>query len=163
VNSARLPLRWQLWSLRERVLVALAAIVVIVGAGWPLLWAPIERDVERSASALARAHADAAKARRLGDEAIALEREAAPARTADARKAFESVAAASGVRDRLTALEASDGRVRATFGSIDLVTLAAFVDALGREERLFVRDALLAAQVDAGTVRAELTLARDPR
>jgi type II secretory pathway component PulM len=143
------------------MLVGLAAVVVIVGAGWPLLWAPIERDVGRSATVLARARAAAAESRRLADEALALERESKPVRTADPRRAFDAVVAASGVGDRLTAVDTSEGRVRATFASIDVVTLAAFVDALARDEGLFVRDALLAARVDPGTVRAEITVARD--
>jgi hypothetical protein len=50
--------------------------------------------------------------------------------------------------------------VRLTFASIDMPSLAVLLDALAREEQLFPVEALLAARVEPGTVRAELVLAR---
>jgi type II secretory pathway component PulM len=155
--------RWQAWSLRERSLIALAVVVIVLGAGWPLLWAPIERDVAQSDLALARARADAAASREAAAEIASLARTPVKPRNSDLSAAFDAVIDQQALRDKFTSANVTDGRIRVTFAAIDATALAALVDALGREELLFVRDALLAARVEPGLVRAELTLARDPR
>ena len=154
--------RWRLWSLRERALVVLGVVVVVVAAGWPLLWAPIQRDVHASAVAVARARADAASTRQAAAEIPGLERKARAPRHPDLAAAVQAALAARGLRD-VTAIDVKDGRARLVFAAIDMTTLASLVDALGKDEQLFVREALLAARVEPGSVRAELTLVRDTK
>jgi type II secretory pathway component PulM len=89
-----------------------------------------------------------------------LKRNAKPVRTADLRSAVEQAGAARGLANLLTSIDASEGRVRVTFAAVDVDALAPFIEALGRDELLFVREATLVARVEPGTVRAELTLAR---
>ena len=155
--------QWLRLSDRERLLVVLATVVIVLGAGWPLFWQPIERDLAVASRELVQARRDAIALQESADDVAALRKRAIAPRTADVRAAVESVIAARGLRPALTALDASEGRVRATFGAIDTAALAALVDALGREELVFVREAMLVARVDSG-VRAELTRARaEPR
>ncbi|HVE50696.1 MAG TPA: type II secretion system protein GspM [Casimicrobiaceae bacterium] len=152
---------WVRWSPRERALVALGAIVVVLGAGWPLLWQPIERDLERSSRELATLHAHMRSMNEAASEIPQLIRNAKPPRTADAKAAIESTLKARGLAASVSAIDAtSDGRVRLTFASVELPALAALLDALGRDEQLFTREATLAARVEPGQLRAEVTLAR---
>jgi type II secretory pathway component PulM len=155
--------RWRQWSLRERALIALGGVVVVVAAGWPLLWAPIQRDVDASPIAVARARAAAASARQAAAEIPGLERKAQAPRNVDVAGAVQAALAAQGLRDVATSVDAKAGRARLTFAAIDMATLATLVETLGRDEQLFVREALLAGRVEPGSVRAELTLARDVR
>lgn len=151
---------WLRLSSRERALIALGLLVVVFGAGWPLLWQPIERDLEVRTAELAATRLRASEAQRAADEVVGLQRSAKAPRTADLRRAAESVVTMQGMKGALTALEASEGRVRLTFAAIDAVALAALVEALGRDELLFVSEAILATRVEPGRVRAELVLAR---
>jgi type II secretory pathway component PulM len=151
---------WHRLSWRERTLIVLGVLVVVLGAGWPLLWEPIQHEVAAGSIELARARAEAGTARRTADEIAGLARSVKRARTADPRAAVETVVGERGLRASLTALDANAGRVRLTFAAIDVAALAGLLDALGRDEQLFAREALLAARVEPGSVRAELTLAR---
>ena len=94
------------------------------------------------------------------NELAGLVREAKTARTADPRAAAERVVNAAGLRGDLTAIGVSDGRVRLTFAAIDFQMLNALIEQLGREEQLFPAEALVAARVVSGSVRAELALFR---
>ena len=151
---------WYQRSPRERLLIALAAIVVAGGAGHALLYRPLSNDLADSERAAAKARADVAVARQLADEVAGLAREPRAAQTADLRAAAARVAAATGLGDAVTALDARDGSVRVTFADVGLDAFAAFVDAAGREELLFPSEMLLAARVTPGRVRAEATLER---
>ena len=151
---------WSRMSSRERALITLGVLVVVLGVGWPLLWQPIAHDLERSALELARVRSQAVVAQQAADEIEALRRNAKTPRTGDIASAVESVVSARGLRPALTALDAKDGRARLTFAAIELTALAGLIEALGRDEQLFALEATLAARVEAGSVRAELALAR---
>jgi len=151
---------WQQRSPRERVLLVLAAIAVAGAAGHALLYRPLVLDLHDSEHAAARARADVAVARQLADEVAGLAREPRTAPTADPRAAASRVAAATGLKDALTAIDVREGSVRVTFADVGLDAFAAFVEAAGREELLFPSEMLLAARVTPGRVRAEATFER---
>jgi type II secretory pathway component PulM len=151
---------WHRRSARERVLIALAAIVVAGSAGHALIYRPLAIDLLESEHAVARARTDVAVARQLADEVAGLAREPRTAQTADPRAAAARVAAATGLGDAVTALDARDGVVRVTFADVGLDAFARFVEAAGRDELLFPSEVLLAARVVPGRVRAEATLER---
>jgi len=151
---------WQQRSPRERVMLALAASVVAGGAGYALLYRPLSIDLLDSERAAARSRADVAVARQLADEVAGLAREPRVAQTADPRAAAARVAAATGLGDAVTAIDARDGGVRVTFADVGLATFAEFVEAAGREELLFPSEMLLAARMTPGRVRAEATFER---
>jgi type II secretory pathway component PulM len=151
---------WHARSPRERLLIALAAIVLAGGAGYALLYQPLAQDLGDTEQAAARTRAQVVAARQVADEVAGLARDVRAARTADARAAIVRVAAAAGIRDALTAIDVNDGRVRVTFADVGLDAFATFVETLGREELLFPTEMLLAARVTPGRVRAEATLAR---
>jgi type II secretory pathway component PulM len=150
---------WAGTSPRERSLLALGALVVVIAAAY-VLWQPMQRDSSATSRALAQMHARTATAQAAVNEIAGLSREARSPRTPDARAAAERVVDAQGLRGALTAIDAQSGRVRLTFASIQVVALHALLDRLGREEQLFPAEAMLAAQVVPGTVRAEVSLAR---
>jgi type II secretory pathway component PulM len=151
---------WQQRSPRERVLIALAAIVVAGSAGHALLYRPLSTDLVDSERALAKTRADLAVARLLADEAAGLVREPRTAQTADPRAAVARVAAATGLGDAVTAIDGRDGSVRVTFADVRLDAFATFVETAGREELLFPSEVLVAARATPGRVRAEATLER---
>jgi type II secretory pathway component PulM len=151
---------WQQRSPRERVMLALASIIVAGGAGYALLYRPLAIDLQDSERAAAQARADVVVARQLADEVAGLARESRAAPTADPRAAAARVAAATGLGNAVTAIDARDGSVRVTFADVSLDAFAAFVDAAGREELLFASEMLLAARVTPGRVRAEATFER---
>ncbi len=153
---------WRQRPPRERALVALAALVVGGAAVYGLLYRPLAEGRTELERAAAQARSDVATARRLADDVAGLAREARAAPTADLRAAAMRVVAASGLKDALTAIDASNGRVRVTFADVGVDAFAAFVDLAGREELLFPAEVLLAARVTPGQVRAEATLARPP-
>jgi type II secretory pathway component PulM len=151
---------WRRRAPRERALIALAAVAVLGAAAYALLYRPLAADLDAMDRATAQARADVAVARRQADDIAGLARERRTAQTPDLRAATARVAAAAGLKDALTALEVTDGRVRVTFADVGLAAFADFVDAAGREELLFPTDVLFAARVAPGQVRAEATLAR---
>jgi len=152
--------QWMRISPRERWLIALGTALVVAVVGYAFVWEPIARDLSAMRATLEKTDARVRHARTAADEIAGLAREVRAPRTADPRAATEQVITATGLRGELTAIGASEGRIRVTFAAIDFTRLASLVDALGRDEQLFVAEALVAARVVPGSVRAELTLAR---
>jgi type II secretory pathway component PulM len=83
-----------------------------------------------------------------------------PPRAADPRAAVERALAERSLRPAVTALDEKDGRVRLTFAAVRFDALVALLDALAKTDGLRAVEAVLAARVEPGTIRAELTLAR---
>lgn len=151
---------WRRLSPRERMLLALAAVVVIAGALYALAYRPLAQDLDDVERAAAHGHAEVAVARRLADETAGLAREPRSPQTDELRAAAMRVAAVTGLTEALTAADAGDGRVRVTFADVGLAAFAGFIETAGRDELLFPTEMLLAARVTPGRVRAEATLAR---
>lgn len=151
---------WLHASTRERGLVILGTIIVVGGLGHAFAWEPLLRNLAATEVALADARTRFAQSGQLANELAGLAREAKPFRTADPRSAAERVVAAAGLRGDVTAIGVSEGRVRLTFAAVDFAALNALIEQLGRDEQLFPVEALVAARVVPGSVRAELALAR---
>ena len=64
------------------------------------------------------------------------------------------------VRAAVSTLDVQDGRVRLGFAAVRFDALVGLLDALAKSEGLRAVDATLTARVEAGTVRADVTLAR---
>ncbi|MEP7327683.1 MAG: type II secretion system protein GspM [Betaproteobacteria bacterium] len=151
---------WERSSRREHAMV-ISALVVVGGAlGWLLLLQPMQADITRMQRDNARNHAVLAAAQAQAADLATLARDTAPTATADARGAVERVIAERGLRPALTSIDLQDGRVRVLFNSVRFETLAAVLDALARNDGVRLVDAVLTTRVEAGTVRAELTLVR---
>jgi type II secretory pathway component PulM len=150
---------WLAASARERNLLALGALVIGIAAVY-VLWQPMQRDLAVTSRAIAQIEARTVSAQAAVNEIAGLSREARAPRTPDARAAAERIVDAQGLRGAMTAIDAQPDRVRITFSAVQLGALHAALDRLGREEHLFPVEALLAAQVVPGTVRAEVSLAR---
>jgi type II secretory pathway component PulM len=151
---------WMHASSRERGLIAAGTIIVVASLGYAFLWDPLMRDLKSADQALASARIRALQTQQAADELAGLGREAKPPRTADPRAGAERVVTGAGLRGDLTAIGSDGGRVRLTFAVIDFPALNALIEQLGREEQLFPVEALVAARVVAGSVRAELALSR---
>jgi len=151
---------WDRASRRERSMIVAAAIVVALAVAWVGVWQPMNADIARLERDLPRARTVLATARAQADALVALQRTAASAPSADPRVAVERVLAERGLRPAVTALDVQDGRVRLTFAAVRFDALIALLDALARTDGLRAVDAVVAARVEPGTVRAELTLAR---
>jgi type II secretory pathway component PulM len=104
--------------------------------------------------------AELAAARKTTEEAAGLARTPAAPAAADPRATLDRILAQQNLRGAVTQLDWQEGRARVVFAAVPYDTLIALLEALQREGNLRVVDATLTARVDAGTVRAELTLAR---
>ena len=158
--AARLRESWSHASSRERVLVVFGTLVVVGALGHAFVWEPLMRDLASTDRALLSGRARVAHSQQAVNEIAGLKREAKAPRTVDPRVAAERVVVAAGLRGDLTAIDLRDGRVRLTFAAIDFPVLNALIAQLGRDEQLFPVEALVAARVVPGSVRAELALTR---
>ena len=154
--------RW--WQIRsrgeQRTLAALAALAALALL-WLAVWQPIVRDSARLEQRAVADRATLVEARRASDEIAALARAAPVAPAADARAALEAILAARNLKGAATQFERLDNdRLRVTFDSIAFDALAEVLDALQREAHLRVTDLVATARVEAGQVRADLTLTR---
>jgi len=70
------------------------------------------------------------------------------------------VLAERSLRAAVGTLDAQDGRVRLGFPAVRFDALVGLLDTLAKSEGLRAVDATLTARVEAGTVRADVTLAR---
>lgn len=148
-------------SPRERWLVGTALALVLAAAGWAWVLDPLQRDLAATGDAARDARAALARAQGQADALAGLARASAPAPAAPG-PATERLLAQRGLRAAVTSLQARDARVDLMFEAIDFVALTGFVDAMGREARLFPVEVLLAARTTPGSVRAEIAFARPP-
>lgn len=151
---------WDRASRREHALIALAAAVVAFAVLWLWLWQPMTADTARLERDLPRTQAVLAAARAQADDVAALQRASARAKTGDPRAAVERVLAERGLRAAVGTLDVQDGRVRLGFPAVRFDALVGLLDALAKSDGMRAVDATLTARVEAGTVRADVTLAR---
>ncbi len=141
-------------------MIVAAAVVLAAAAGWTWLWQPMNADIARLSRDLPRAHGVLVAARAQASDLIALQRASGTGKSGDPRAALERVLAERNLRPAVTALDVQDGRVRLTFAAVRFDALVTLLDTLARTDGLRAVDAVLAARVEPGTVRAELTFAR---
>jgi len=147
---------WQRASSRERALVVLGGLVVALALGWALVWQPVTRDLEQSASTIALERAALDRARQQANDIAAIP--ATPARPAvDLRSAVERAFAQRGLAG---SVEARDGGVRVVLTAARFDALVAALGTLASESGIRVAAATLSPRVEPGTVRAELSLVR---
>jgi general secretion pathway protein M len=146
---------WQLRSPTERSLWLVAGGIVLVLAVWLLLWQPLTRDIERLERRLVEQRATLDTARRQADEIAALARNTAVPAARDARSDVESALARQGLK--ATAIDRDDQRLRVTLDAVPFDVLATLLESLQRDARLTVAELTIAARVEPGQVRAEMT------
>jgi general secretion pathway protein M len=156
VNGA-LRDRWATLAPRERGLLVVGAIVVAGALIYAVAWRPLADD-------LPRARADAERAERrlaaaTASASVAGSRTQAPLR-GPLDLSIRAALARQGVGTTDAVVEVAGTRAALTIPSIRFSTLVALVDTLARNEAVHVVDATIAARVEPGQVRAELTLAR---
>ncbi len=151
---------WDRASPRERRLLALAGIVVALGAGWAWIWQPLQSDIARLSRDLPLAQQVLAAARSQADDLVALQRAPGTVRSGDPRAAVERVLAEHGLRPAVASLDVQEGRVRLTFAAVRFDALPVVIETLGRADGLRVVEANVTARVEPGTVRAEFTFVR---
>ncbi len=158
--SPGLSAAWDRASTRERKLIVFVILVVIAAAGWSWLWQPILADLARMQRVRTNEQQVLATARAQANELVALQRTSGGAKSGDPRAAVERALAERGLRSAVLALDSQDGRVRVTLSAVRFDALIALLDTLGKDQGLRAAEAVLAARVEPGTVRAELTLSR---
>ena len=157
----RLAQWWQSRSRHEKHALAAAGALVALALVWLIVWQPLVRDSDRLAHRLAADRATLADARRIADEIAGLARAPAAPVAADPRAALDPVLSAQNLRTAATQIERIDNdRVRITFDTISVDALTAFLDAVQRDARLRVVEVVATARVEAGRVRADVTLTR---
>jgi len=154
-----MPAAWQRASVREQRLVVAAALVVVLGLGYALVWKPMLADIDRLARDLPQARSVLDAARAQADSIVALERAPAALRTQEPLAVVERVVAERNLRAQVTALDAQEGRVRLTFAAVRFDAIPGLVDALQRAG-VRVAEVTVAQRVEAGMVRAEFAFVR---
>jgi type II secretory pathway component PulM len=158
---------WDRASLRERLLVGFAVVLVVLGLFYGVAWPALTRDIERTRQDLAHDRATLAYLQgRLqpvrGSAGPAGASPVAPLPTgpadAQTRAGVARVLAAHGFADAQVDLR--DGRLGVVIPGAPFEALVAALDEIRRSTGLRVVEARLAARVDPGTVRADLTLGR---
>jgi general secretion pathway protein M len=151
---------WSLRSGRERIALVLVGSVVAFALLWSLAWRPLQQDSERLARELVQQRAALSDARRQADEIAGLARNAPASPTGDARAAIESAFARQGLKPS-GAIERVEGeRWRMTFDAIGFDALTSLLDSLQRDVGVRATEISVTGRVEAGQVRAEVTLAR---
>jgi type II secretory pathway component PulM len=151
--------RWTALPTRDRRLLVVAAALVLALAAWALLWQPMVRGAATMRAAVPRDAAALAEGRRQVEEIAGLARAPAVPRSEEPRAALERILAGSGLRPAVTQLDWQDGRARIVFAVVAFDRLVGVLEALQREGRLRVVEAVVTARVEPGSVRAEITLA----
>jgi len=150
---------WDASTPARRTMIAVVAIAVAAGAllfGVRPLTAAIDRaqgDVARMRSVL-----DVAQAR-IADSA-SLARTPPPLHAGDLRTAVDRVLARHELRAAPVASATTEGRYAVVVDDARFDAVVAALDALARDEGVHVVDATLAARVEPGRVRADMTFTR---
>jgi general secretion pathway protein M len=153
---------WDRMSSRERGLAIAAVAAVLLAAAWSMVWQPMQDDMLRLRRELPRDRAVLAAARAQASEIAGLQRGTQPQFGGDSRKAIERVLGERALLAALTALEVKDTRTTITFAAISFDALVGLLDTLAKTDGLRPVDATLTSRIDPGTVRAEITLTRQP-
>ena len=152
---------WQVRSRNERTVLTIGATLLAVALAGLFVWLPLVQDSERLTRQLAADRLSLAEARRQADAIAGLAKSAPTIAPGDARAALDAVLTQQGLKSAASAIERTDNeRIRLTFESIAFDQLAAFLDALQRGAQLRAVELVATARVEAGQVRADLTLAR---
>jgi general secretion pathway protein M len=150
---------WQLRSMSERAILALAGGIGLVVVAWWTVWEPMQRDVERQARQLVAQRAVLAEARRQADDIASLSRNATSLPARDARADLDAALTRHGVKP--TAVDRVDNdRLRVTFDAIGFDALLALLEALQRDARLRAVELTSTARVEPGQVRADVVLSQ---
>ena len=156
---ASLAAVWDRASPRERRVASAGAAIVALGAGWGLLWQPLQADIDRTRFEVSRASEVLAATRALADESAGLARETPPVRGAEPRTGVARVLGEHGLRVA-GALDVKDNRVTVVVPEARFDALVGALEAMRTSDGLRAVEATLTPRVEPGTVRAELVLAR---
>ena len=151
--------RWPLWqraTTRERGLLAIGTLVVVVGVVWTLVWQPVTRELVQADADAARERAALSVARQQAAEIVAI----APASARGVVDVRAAVERALAQRALAASVSVADGRVRVIIAAARFAALVAALGALAQESGIRAVEATLSSRVEPGTVRAELTLVR---
>ena len=152
---------WQMRSRSERIVLSIGAALLGVGLAWLFVWQPLALDTERLTRQLAADRTTLAEARRQADAIAGLAKSAPAIAPGDPRAALDAVLTQQGLKNAASTIERTDNeRLRLTFENIAFDQLVAFLDALQRGAQLRAVELVGTARVEAGQVRADLTLAR---
>lgn len=157
MDGASLRDRWDRLDARERRWLVAGAVVVAAALAYAFAWHPMTSDLPRAEREAERAQARLSRAQ----EAVAIAGTRAPA---PAREPLDSAIRGAMGRHGIAAADASldvaGARATLTIPSVRFSAIAGLVDTLAREHAVHVVDATFTARVEAGRVRAELSLSR---
>jgi type II secretory pathway component PulM len=145
---------------RERWLLAVATTLLLLAAGWWSVWEPMGRDIARMRGEAMRTKPALFAAKRIADEMPGLARTRRAVPTTPLHTDVERVVTAALGRPAGLAIDRQEQRVHVVLPAVSLDALAALLEALQRDALIQVAEARLTTRIDAGTVRAELTLWR---
>lgn len=151
---------WQARSARERMVLAIGAVLVAVLASYGGLWRPLRADLERLADQLPRMRAQATQVKQAAEE-IARLRGRAPAGAIERNQLaalLRRLAADHNLPTPALIADADTARVQATFERVGFDAWLAWIDELHRAHRVVVTSARVSALDRPGMVRAEVEL-----
>ena len=150
---------WQLRSMPERAVVALACGIALAAVVWWAVWEPMQRDTERQSRRLVAQRAVLTEARRQADDIASLSRNTGSAPARDIRADLDAALSRHGLKP--TAVDRIDNdRLRLTFDAIGFDALLPLLETLQRDARLRAVELTATARVEPGQVRADVVLSQ---
>lgn len=153
----RLDTAWHGTSPRDRSLLRVGLVLIVLAVAYALAYAPLTHDIERTREALMRDRATLAALQRHPMPAAG--HAAALPVASDPRTSIDQALQARGLRHAATQVDVREGRATLVMEAVPFQAVVQLVDDLSRNVRLRLVEARVTARVEPGTVRAELTFA----
>ena len=153
---------WQARNARERMILSYGGMFLALALIYGMLWLPISEQRKKLSQTLPQLRAQAAQFRLDAQQVDALKANtgAAPGGI-NAKSAVESGLQASGLRDKVSAIDrVDDQRLRVTYNGVAFDALLGFLEAMQSEHRMRVETLQADGLPQTGRVKGTLTLAR---
>ncbi len=148
---------WQARNARERSLLTIGSIFLLLALLYGLAWLPISEGRKKLTVSLPQLRVDTAQMRTDLQQITGLQGNTGAA-SGDARQAVESGLQAAALRDKVSAVDRVDNqRVRLTLNGVGFDAFLGFLESMQSQQRLRVESLQLQA-AESGRVKGSVTL-----
>lgn len=152
----------QFWSernTRERMIISIGSLLLLVSLLYAYVWLPIRNDVDRMNRSLPELRAAAAQMRGEANEISTLKTRGVTVPAGGALAAVEQSAASQGLRDKLEELGATDAsHVRMSSNALPFDQWVSWLNLLQAQSGMRIESANVEATQDSGKVKAQAVL-----
>lgn len=151
---------WNSLQSRERLAIAIGAVVLLVLLGYSVVWAPVQRDLASLRSEVPKQRAQLALMRVQAQQVVQL-RSNAPSKIGSGNllTKLEQSAQSRGLRENITRMEPDEtNSVRLSLDGVDFNSLLRWLEELQTRNGIRLATATITAQSDPGLVNARLLM-----